>query len=139
VEENEKLTLIMEALDDKRAQDVVTLDVGGQTQMMDLLVICTGTSNVHIRALADGVIESMKEHGYKGVRAEGYSDARWILLDYGDVVLHIFAEDDREFYRLEEFWHGAPRLDVPVESDLDEEEPVTAGARGLERSEARGD
>jgi ribosome-associated protein len=136
VEENEKLSLILEALDEKKAQDVVTLNVSLQTQMMDVLVICTGTSNVHIRSLADGVIESMKEHGYKGVRAEGYSDARWVLLDYGDVVLHIFAEDDREFYRLEEFWHGAPRLDLPTEADSDEDEPVATGARGAERSEA---
>jgi ribosome-associated protein len=128
VEENEKLALILEALDSKKALEVVTLDVSRQTQMMDLLVICTGTSNIHIRSLADGVIESMKEHGYKGVRAEGYNDARWVLLDYGDVVLHIFGEDDREFYRLEEFWQGAPRLDTQAISDLTGEEPATAGA-----------
>jgi len=99
---------------------------------MDFLVICTGTSNVHIRSLADGVIETMKEHGYKGIRAEGYNEARWVLLDYGDVVLHIFAEDDREFYRLEEFWSGAPRLDRPAEPERADEEPATVsqGARG---------
>jgi ribosome-associated protein len=91
--------------------------------MMDFLVICTGTSNIHIRSVADGVLERMKEHGYKGVRAEGYNDARWVLLDYGDVVLHIFSEDDREFYRLEEFWKGAPQL-RPSESDIPE--PVSA-------------
>src|SRR5437867_1763260 len=125
----------MEALDAKKALDVVTLDVSRQTQMMDILVICTGTSNVHIRSLADGVVESMKEHGYKGVRAEGYNDARWVLLDYGDVVLHIFAEDDREFYRLEQFWQGAPRLDVPADTDFTEEEPAVAGAGSPERSE----
>jgi ribosome-associated protein len=132
VEENERLALILEALEAKKPLDVVTLDVGRQTQMMDYLVICTGTSNVHIRSLADGVIETMKEHGYKGVRAEGYNEARWVLLDYGDVVLHIFGEDDREFYRLEEFWKGAPRLDLPVEPETDEEEPAAAapGARG---------
>ena len=131
MEDNEKLALIMEAMDAKKAVHVVTLDVSRQTQMMDLLVICTGTSNIHIRALADGVIESMKEHGYKGVRAEGYNEARWVLLDYGDVVLHIFAQDDREFYRLEEFWHGAPRLDVPIDPDLSDEEPAAAGAWGV--------
>jgi ribosome-associated protein len=101
--------------------------VSRQTQMMDHLIICTGTSNIHIRALADGVLETMKEHGYKGVRAEGYSEARWVLLDYGDVVLHIFTEDDREFYRLEEFWKGAPRLtstEEPVESTEEEPAPV---------------
>lgn len=128
MEENEKLALILEALEGKKAVDVVVLDVSGQTQMMDYLVICTGTSNIHIRALTDGVIEAMKEHGYKGVRAEGYTDARWVLLDYGDVVLHVFAEDDREFYRLEEFWKGAPRLELPPLAESDDEAPAaTAG------------
>jgi ribosome-associated protein len=132
VEENEKLNLIVEALDEKKAVDVVTLDVSRQTQMMDLLVVCTGTSNIHIRSLADGVTEKMKENGYKGVRAEGYNEARWVLLDYGEVVLHIFAEDDREFYRLEEFWKGAPRLDLTAGAELLEEEPAAAasGPRG---------
>jgi len=108
LEETPKLDLILDALDDKKAVDVVTLDVSHQTQMMDELVVCTGTSNIHIRALADGVLEVMKQHGIKGVRAEGYNEARWVLLDYGDVVLHIFSPDDREFYRLEEFWRAAP-------------------------------
>lgn len=127
MEENEKMGLILEALDAKKAQDTVILDVSRQTQMMDYLVICTGTSNIHIRALADGVIESMKDHGYKGVRAEGYADARWVLLDYGDVVLHIFGEDDREFYRLEEFWKGAPRIDLAATPEAEEEEPAATG------------
>ncbi len=130
MEENEKLELIHDALEDKRAVDLVTMDVSGQTQMTDYLVVCTGTSNVHIRALADGVIETMKEEGYKGVRAEGYSDARWVLLDYGDVVLHIFTADDREFYRLEEFWKGAPRIAALAEVESDEAEMAAAGSRG---------
>lgn len=123
VERNERLDLVLEALDEKKGVDVATLDVSPMTQMMDYLVICTGTSNIHIRALADGVLEKMKEHGYKGVRAEGYNEARWVLLDYGDVVLHIFTEDDREFYRLEQFWQGAPRLDAAAGAEADEEEP----------------
>jgi ribosome-associated protein len=123
VEPNERLDLVLEALDEKKGVDVVTLHVSPMTQMMDYLVICTGTSNVHIRALADGVLEKMKEQGYKGVRAEGYNDARWVLLDYGDVVLHIFTEDDREFYRLEQFWQGAPRLDAAAGEEADVAEP----------------
>src|SRR4051794_7184267 len=120
------MDLIHNALDEKKGVDVVTLDVSRQTQMMDYMVICTGTSNVHIRALSDGVVEKMKERGYKGVRAEGYNEARWVLLDYSDVVLHIFAEDDREFYRLEEFWKGAPRLDASGDAveTAEEEQPT---------------
>jgi ribosome-associated protein len=108
VEENERLALILEALEAKKPLDVVTLDVGRQTQMMDFLVICTGTSNIHIRALADGVIETMKEHGYKGVRAEGYNEARWVLLDYGDVVVHVQHSEERVFYALERLWKDCP-------------------------------
>jgi ribosome-associated protein len=107
VDSREKLDLITDALEDKRALDVVVLDVGHLTQMTDYMAVCTGTSNIHIRALADGVIERMKDAGIKGVRAEGYNDARWVLIDYGDVVLHIFAESEREFYQLEKFWRGA--------------------------------
>jgi ribosome-associated protein len=127
VENNDKLELILTALDEKKGVNVVTLDVSRQTQMMDYLIICTGTSNIHIRSLADGVLEAMKEQGYKGVRAEGYNEARWVLLDYGDVVLHIFAEDDREFYRLEAFWQGAPRLEPTADADgAMEAEPTAA-------------
>lgn len=129
MEENEKMGLILEALDAKKALDVVILEVSRQTQMMDFLVICTGTSNIHIRSLADGVIETMKEQGYKGVRAEGYHEARWVLLDYGDVVLHLFGADDREFYRLEEFWKGAPRIDLPAMPEPAESEPAAASHR----------
>jgi ribosome-associated protein len=106
VDSTEKLDLITDALEDKRAVDLVVLEVGHRTQMTDTLVVCTGTSNVHIRALADGVIEKMKDAGFKGVRPEGYTDARWVLIDYGDVILHIFAESERDFYQLEKFWGG---------------------------------
>ena len=123
MEENPKLDLILDALDEKKAVDVLTLDVSRQTQMMDYLVVCTGTSNIHIRALADGVLEVMKQHGIKGVRAEGYNEARWVLLDYGDIVLHIFSADDREFYRLEEFWRAAPSLESISEEEAAQEEP----------------
>lgn len=108
MDSREKLDLIVDALEDKRAVDLMVIEVGHRTQMTDTMVVCTGTSNIHIRALADGVIEKMKDAGFKGVRAEGYTDARWVLIDYGDVILHIFAESEREFYQLEKFW-GATR------------------------------
>src|SRR5713101_7418993 len=74
VESEEKLDLITEALEARRAVDLVVLDVSHLTQMTDMMVICTGTSNIHIRALADAVLEKMKDAGIKGVRAEGYTD-----------------------------------------------------------------
>jgi ribosome-associated protein len=117
VESAEKLDLITDALEDKRAVDMVVLEVSHMTQMTDYMVICTGTSNIHIRALADGVLERMKQAGIKGARAEGYTDARWVLIDYGDVVLHVFAESEREFYQLEKFWQGARSI-------VDQREPA---------------
>jgi ribosome-associated protein len=117
LDSSEKLDLITDALEDKRAVDLVVLEVSHLTQMTDYMVVCTGTSNIHIRALADGVLEKMKQAGIKGARAEGYNDARWVLIDYGDVVLHIFAESEREFYQLEKFWRGA----TPV---VEEREPA---------------
>jgi ribosome-associated protein len=110
VDSKEKLALILEALDEKRAVDVETLDVSGLTLMTDTLVICTGTSNVHIRTLAESVMEKMKEVGIKGIRAEGLQEGRWVLIDYGDVIVHVFAEEERAFYRLEEFWQNARPL-----------------------------
>jgi len=121
VESREKLDLITDALEDKRALELVILDVGHLTQMTDFMVVCTGTSNIHIRALADGVIERMKDAGIKGVRAEGYNDARWVLIDYGDVVLHIFAESEREFYQLEKLWRGARHITVEQGEEQEQE------------------
>ena len=105
MDSKEKLALVLEALDEKRAVDVVTLDVSGLTLMTDTLVICTGTSSVHIRTLAESVMEKLKEVGIKGIRAEGLQEGRWVLIDYGDVIVHVFAEEERAFYRLEELLH----------------------------------
>lgn len=115
MDSKEKLDLVLEALDEKRAVDVTTLDVSGLTLMTDMLVVCTGTSNVHIRSLAESVMEKLKGSGIKGIRAEGLQEGRWVLIDYGDVVVHVFAEEERAFYRLEEFWQDArPLAGVPA-------------------------
>ncbi len=115
MDSKEKLALVLEAADEKRALDVVTLEVSDLTLMTDYMVICSGTSTIHIRSVADGILEKLKAAGIKGIRAEGYQDARWVLIDYGDVVVHVFAEAEREFYRLEEFWRGAkPLAGVPA-------------------------
>jgi ribosome-associated protein len=98
------MDLICTALHDRKAVDVNVLDVTGRTHMTDYMVVCSGTSNIHIRAVAERVIEVMKGHGIKGTRMEGYAEARWVLMDFGDVVVHVFDPEDREFYQLEQFW-----------------------------------
>jgi ribosome-associated protein len=100
----QKVEIIREAMDELKALDIRVLPVTGKTHMTDYLVICSGTSNIHIRAIADRVLERLKDHDIKGIRREGYQEARWILMDFGDVIAHVFDPEDREFYALEKFW-----------------------------------
>jgi len=100
----EKVRIIQEAMEELKAVDVNIIHVTEKTQMTDYLAICSGTSNIHIRAIADRILDRLKEHDVKGVRREGYQDARWILMDFGDVIAHVFDPEDRAFYGLEKFW-----------------------------------
>lgn len=95
---------IVEILDEKKAKDIKSIDISELTVIADYFVICSGTSTIHIKALADEVEEKMKELNLELLRKEGYNSARWILLDYNSVVVHIFHEEDREFYNLERLW-----------------------------------
>jgi ribosome-associated protein len=99
------------ALTDKRAVDPVLLDMRDITLITDYFLICHGTSNVHVRALGDAVLECLKEAGIRPSGIEGRDEGRWVLLDYGDVIVHIFGEEEREFYSLERLWSDAPRVD----------------------------
>ncbi len=109
----EKAKIIMDALEDKKAVDPVQVPVQGRTLMADFFIIASGTSRIHIRALVDNVIEKMADQGYKGKRIEGYEEAQWVLLDYGDVIVHIMAQEQRDFYRLEAYWSGAEKGSPP--------------------------
>jgi len=78
-------------------------------------VIATATSQANSRALVDSVLEVVRDAGIKGITPEGHNDAAWVLLDIGDVIVHIFDAEHREFYQLERLWNDAPRLPVPEE------------------------
>jgi len=107
LDSREKAQIIADAFEDRKASRVVALDLQGLTLIADYFVICSGNSPVHIRAVADGVMEKMAEAGFKSRRCEGYANAQWILLDYQDVVAHIFSEELRAYYDLESFWKEA--------------------------------
>jgi ribosome-associated protein len=94
----------VEILKDKKAIDIEVLDITGISSMADYFVICSGGSVTHIKTLSDELKEKMTEAGYNSPRIEGYNSARWILQDYGDIVVHIFHQEDREFYDLERLW-----------------------------------
>ncbi len=115
MDSEQKLTMIREALEEKKAHDLTVVDLQGRTLIADYFVICSGQSNIQRRSIADGVMEAMKKVGVKGVRSEGYQQGTWILVDYGDVVVHIFDPEERERYQLEDLWERVPRgPEVPV-------------------------
>ena len=96
---------------DNKSEDVTVLDLRGISQVMDFVVICTGTSDRQIRAVADRVLEHARKMGEKPLGLCGYESANWIVVDFVDVVLHIFTGSFRVFYDLELLWGDAPRID----------------------------
>ena len=95
---------------DKKAIDIVELDLRGVLGYTDFFVVCSGNTDRQTKAIHDGILEGMKkDHGTNPRRVEGLPEARWILMDYLDVIVHIFTPDAREFYRLEQLWGEAPR------------------------------
>ncbi len=110
----ERMRLIVGAADAVRAEDIEVLDLRELTIIADFFMICTGKSSIQLRAIADRIDERMREEGIRKPRIEGYQEATWILLDYGDVVCHLMAAEQRAFYRLEEFWAAAPRMELEL-------------------------
>ncbi|MCL5283371.1 MAG: ribosome silencing factor [Armatimonadetes bacterium] len=102
-----KAMLIAQAADAKQARDMSLLDLRGLTLVTDYFLIATGGSGTHIRAIVDHIRETMKKNGAGGIRLEGYDDGHWVLMDYGDVVVHIMDAPTREYFRLEERWSDA--------------------------------
>jgi len=101
----EKLqALVEQALDDIKADDVQVIDVRDTTSITDLMIIATGSSTRHVRSVADTVIEKVKKAGYKILSMEGEQACDWVLVDIGDIVLHVMLPDVREFYALEKLW-----------------------------------
>ena len=105
----EKTAFIKSILEDKKGIDVEALNLSEISSVTDSFVIASGSSTPHIKALADYVEEGMSEKGIDPLRVEGYNSAKWILLDYGDVIVHIFSEEARKFYSLEWLWADAPK------------------------------
>jgi ribosome-associated protein len=98
------LSVVRDAASDKKAEDVLTLDLTGRTIVADHFVIATGRSKIQNRSIADAIVEKVKEYGYRVARTEGYADGGWILLDLGAVVVHVFTPEQRAFYNLERLW-----------------------------------
>ena len=107
---DKSLDLYVKAVLGKKAADVVALDVRGLTSVADFFIICSGRSNRQVAAIADFVERYLKKTGIKPLSVEGKNEGLWVLLDYGDVIIHVFYETVRKFYDLEGLWSDAKRI-----------------------------
>jgi len=95
---------------DKRATDLVLLDVRAVSSIADYFLVCNGKSTTHMETISDAILAELKAEGIRPLHAEGVAESGWILLDYGDVLMHVFLEDTRAYYALERLWGDAPVL-----------------------------
>ncbi|MGI9610451.1 MAG: ribosome silencing factor [Acidimicrobiia bacterium] len=106
----EAAKLAADALEDKKALNITLLDVGELLQITEVFVVASGTSRRHVLTLGEEVADQLREHGRKPLRVEGGEEGDWVLLDFGDIVVHVFQAQPRAFYDLERLWADAPRI-----------------------------
>jgi len=116
LETEEAVTIAARAASDKKATDLVVLDLRKAASFTEYFLICTGASTRQVQAVSNAIEEGLLKSGKRPLHIEGYSSAEWILLDYGDFIVHVFGPASRRFYDLERLWRDAPR--VRVSSDL---------------------
>jgi len=107
----EKILQIVRILSQKKAQDIVVLDISKLTIIADYFIICSASNIQHVKALVDEIEEKSPADI---LRIEGRESYRWVVVDYGDVILHIFHEKEREFYNLERLWIDAPKVEIAI-------------------------
>jgi ribosome-associated protein len=110
----EKARLSARAALDKQAQALQLLDLAALSGIADYFVLCTGTSTTHVETIAEAIAAALKAAGYRALHREGVAASGWVLLDYGDVVVHVFLPETRAFYALDRLWGDAP--EVPIEA-----------------------
>ena len=110
--EQQKLELIVKTLDSKRGEDIQAIKISDLTILADYFVIVNGTSNTHTRALADEVEFQLSQQGIEPDRRESDTGNTWIILDYGDIIVHAFYKDTRDFYKLEGLWADGEQIDI---------------------------
>lgn len=110
------LSVAVFAADEKGATDFVALDVQEQFALSDIFLLVSGNSERNVQAISDNIEDRMLQSGVKSVRREGRQGGRWVLLDFGDIIVHVFHHEERGFYDLERLWKDCPALDTPVKT-----------------------
>lgn len=107
-----KLRAIIEAALEKKAKDAEILQLTGLSIMTDYFVICSGESTTQVRTIVDYIEEQLRKAGVRPSGIEGYSNSKWVLMDYGDIIVHVFEEETRHYYEIEKLWIDAPRIEI---------------------------
>jgi ribosome-associated protein len=110
---DERILMALDAASEKKAMSSVVLDLREIASFTDYFLVTSGTNERQVQAISDGIVETLKKAGTPALRVEGYKTAEWILLDYGDFVVHIFDEKARRFYDLERLWRESRRVELP--------------------------
>ncbi len=100
------IDVVLQSLDDAKAEQTVAIDIAGKSSLADHMVVTSGRSNRHVTAVADQVVKALRENGFDKPRIEGLPHADWVLVDGGDVIVHIFRPEVREFYNIEKMWQA---------------------------------
>ncbi|QDY99902.1 ribosome silencing factor [Nitratireductor mangrovi] len=104
------LKTVLESLEDSKAENIVSIDIQGKSSLGDYMVVASGRSNRHVGAVSDHLIKALKDAGLGNARVEGLGSADWVLIDAGDIIVHVFRPEVREFYNIEKMWQ-APDLE----------------------------
>ncbi len=102
------LKTVLKSLDDSKAEDIVSIDISGKSSIGDTMVVSSGRSHRHVGAIAERLVEDLKAAGEKGIRVEGLPHCDWVLVDTGDIIIHVFRPEVRGFYNLEKMWQADP-------------------------------
>ena len=109
--ESKKMALLaVEALEDKKAEDITIIDISEVSVLADYLIIADGSNRNQVQAMADSAEEALGKAGYDAKQIEGYQSANWILMDYKDIIVHVFSKEDRAFYDLERIWRDGKQI-----------------------------
>ncbi|CAN7324872.1 ribosome silencing factor [Pararhizobium sp. LjRoot255] len=104
------LHLVLNSLEDSKAEDIVTINIAGKSALADYMVVVSGRSSRHVMAIADHLMTDLKDEGYGNARVEGLETGDWVLIDGGDIIIHVFRPEIREFYNIEKMW-AAPDME----------------------------
>ena len=100
------MNVVLKSLEDSKAEDVTSIDITGKTTIGDYMVVASGRSHRHVGSLADRLIQDLKSAGIRDIRVEGQKSCDWVLVDTGDVIVHVFRPEVRDFYNIEKMWRG---------------------------------